>query len=224
MIPELSTTLAVQRPSGQWTVLFRHQPYAPALWVLLFAAGEELMASGYFGSQWESISAQRVLADHPVGYQTTVGQAQRRLVARLEPLRRFGGAWRPFSLARVLALALAGIPAAWLLRFDASPVTLTRGSRYAELMGAALGAARRLGEEPPTDEAAALSLLVAMAHGLNPESLLVAPNDDGTTEVARLWPREGVVVRAALLGTPVECPTDYVEAMTRARKQWEASW
>lgn len=218
---DLTTTLAVWRPSRQWTMLFKHEPYAPALWSLLFDPTETLMASTHFAAEWPEISARAVIADHVVGYRTTAGQARERLVARLDPVRTFEEGWRAFSLTRALALSLAAIPADWPLRFDASAVTLARGSRYGDLMAAAISAASDLAAKPPASEDEALRLLLAMAHGMNPETLLVAP---AHTVATMPWPRDGTTVGYELLGTPVDCPTSHVETMTRARRQWESRW
>lgn len=216
------TTLAVWRPSRQWTILFQHEPYASALWALLFEPGELLMASERFGAEWPHVSAEAVIADHVVGYRTTTGLGRERLVARLDRVRGFPEAWRAFSLTRALALALAAIPAEWPLRLDASNVTLSRGSRYADLLAAAVSAATDLGNSPPNTEGDALRLLLAMAHGMNPETPLLAPLTETFSALA--WPPDGVLVSYELLGKPVDCPTSHVESMTRARHQWQASW
>jgi hypothetical protein len=221
---EKTTYLSVWRPSNQWTTLFSHTPYAPGLWALLFTPDETLMASTRFGPQWPELSAEQVVADHVVGYQTTAVRARERLVARLEPIRNFAEAWRVFSLTRALALAIAGLPADWPLRFDASEVTLAQGSRYAELIAAAVAAAGRLGSAPPTSDEEVLQLLLEMIHGMNPESSLRAPSTPEHTAVYLNWPRDGKAVDRALLGTPEYCPTSHVELMTRARHQWETSW
>lgn len=221
---EKTTSLGVWRPSRQWTTLFSHSPYAPTLWALLFTPEESLMASEHFGSRWPQISAEEVVADHVVGYKSTVGQARERLVARLEPLRQFRQPWRAFSLTRALALALAAIPAEWPLRFDASSATLAQGSRYTELMAAAIGTATGLGISPPSNEQAALRALLEMAHGMNPETPLRPPSVVDSAAPFAAWPTEGQQVDYALLGKPEYCPTSHVEMMTRARRQWEASW
>ncbi len=221
---ELKTVLSVWRPSRQWTILFDHEPYAPALWALLFDPTETLMASTHFGEEWPRRSAEAVQADHVIGYRSSAGQARERLVARLEPLRAFPEAWRAFSLTRALALSLAAIPSEWPLRFDASSVTLHHGGRYTELIAAAVQAAARLASDPPQRDAEAVDVLVAMAHGLNPETLLHPPVAAGGAQAELAWPRDGTVVARALLGRPVDCPTSHVEAMTRARRHWEARW
>lgn len=222
---DLTTTLAVWRPSQQWTVMFQHQPYAPALWSLLFSPNETLAASDHFGDQWPRVSAEAVVADHVVGYRTSAGQARERLMKRLEPVRQLADAWRVFSLSRALGLALAPLPADWPLRLDASAVTLSQGSRYADLMAAAVMAAAELGTRRPTSDRHALQALLAMAHGMNPQTILAAPIDDFEGAGSPLpWPKEGGAVSRALMGTPGEVPSSHVETMTRARQQWEASW
>ncbi|MBA3530631.1 MAG: hypothetical protein H0T73_01735 [Ardenticatenales bacterium] len=221
---EKTTSLSVWRPSDQWTSLFSHTPYAPALWALLFTPDETLMASTRFGAEWPALSAEQVVADHIVGYQSTAGRAKERLVARLDPIRSFTESWRAFSLTRALALAIAGLPGEWPLRFDASAVTLAQGSRYADLMAAAVAAAARLGTAPPTNDQEALHLLLEMVHGMNPESPLRAPPLPESRSAFLHWPREGKLVDRALLGAPEYCPTSHVEQMTRARHQWEESW
>ncbi|MGH2543924.1 MAG: hypothetical protein ACRDIB_14070 [Ardenticatenaceae bacterium] len=221
---DLDTTLAVWRPSRRWTILFRHDPYAPALWALLFDARETIRASEHFGAEWPRRSAQAVVADHMIGYRTSVGQARERLVARLEPLRAFAEAWRAFSLTRALALSLAGIPPDWPLFFDGSAATLRQGGRYAELMALAVETAGRLAGDPPRSDASALDALLTMAHGMNPETALRVPESSENPSLDMGWPREGASVSRALLGIPVDCPTSYVEAMTRARRRWEARW
>jgi hypothetical protein len=221
---DLVTTLAVYRPSKQWTVLFQHAPYAPALWALLFNPDETLLASEHFGSEWPQVSAGAVIADHVVGYRTSAGKARERLVERLGPIRGFAEAWRVFSLTRALALSLAALPEAWPLRLDASNVTVKQGSRYGDLLAAGIGAAARLDTEPPRSDLEAVRALVAMAHGLNPETPFHAPADDAPGVLYLRWPEEGQVAGRNLLGRPVDCPSNYVEAMTRARHRWEASW
>ncbi len=221
---DLTTTLAVWRPSRQWTILFEHDPYAPALWALLFDPSETLKASERFGAEWPRISAESVIADHVVGYRTTAGLGRERLVSRLGPLRAFGEAWRAFSLTSALALSLAAIPADWPLRFDGSKATLRHGARYSDLMGSAIKVAAALGSSPPPSDADALRALVDIAHGMNPETLLRAPDPSATPTLEGAWPKEGTTVSRALLGTPVDCPTSHVEAMTRARRRWEARW
>jgi hypothetical protein len=222
---DLITTLAVLRPTQQWTTMFKHEPYAPALWALLFSPNETLSASDHFGDEWPRVSAETVIADHVIGYRTTVGQARERLMKRLEPVRHLAEAWRVFSLARALSLALAPVPADWLLRLDASTVTLNQGSRYADLMAAAVLAAAELGTRRPTDDRQALRALLSMAHGMNPQTALAAPIDDFEGSGSPLpWPKDGLAVSRALIGIPYEVPTSHVETMTRARHQWEASW
>lgn len=221
---DLTTTLAVWRPSRQWTILFEHAPYAPALWALLFEPSETLKASERFGAEWPRISAEAVVAEHVVGYRTTVGLARERLVSRLGPLRAFGEAWRAFSLTSALALSLAGIPADWPLRFDGSAATLRHGGRYSDLMSGAIQVAAALGSNPPPSDVEALVSLVNIAHGMNPETLLRAPEKTTLPALDGAWPREGAIVSRALLGSPVDCPTSHVEAMTRARRRWEARW
>jgi hypothetical protein len=221
---DLATTLAVFRPSKQWTVLFQHAPYAPALWALLFNPDDALMASEHFGHEWPGISADAVIADHVVGYRTSAGKARERLVARLGPVRGFAEAWRAFSLTRALALSLAALPASWPLRLDASNVTVKQGSRYGDLLAAGIGTAARLETEPPRSDLEAVRALVAIAHGLDPETPFHAPADDAPGVLYLRWPEEGQVAGRSLLGQPVDCPSSYVEAMTRARHRWEASW
>ncbi|MDQ4074743.1 MAG: hypothetical protein M3220_00700 [Chloroflexota bacterium] len=221
---QLVTTLAVWRPSHQWTVLFEHEPYAPALWALLFDPPERLHASERFGKEWPRISAEAVITDHVAGYLTTVGQARERLVERLGQVRTLPEAWRAFSLTRALALSLAAIPANWPLRFDASTVTLRQGGRYGDLLEAAIESAKKLAADPPENDAEAVQLLVRIAHGMNPETPLVAPDSEVIAHLDATWPEEGTTVSRALLGIPVDCPTSHVEAMTHARRNWIASW
>lgn len=219
----LTTTLSTQRPTGSWTILFKHRPYAPALWALLFDPEERVLADVHFGDQWPRISAQSVITNHVVGYRTRARDAKERLVARLEPVHRFPEAWRAFSLTRALALALAAVPGEWPIRFDASSATLARGSRYSDLMATAIAAASELATRPPRSDEEALRVLMRMSNGLNPETTLQAA-DGPSTFVTRGWPEDGATVRKQLLGTAVECPTSHVEAMTRARRRWEATW
>lgn len=221
---DLTTTLAVWRPSQQWTILFEHTPYAPALWALLFDPEETLLASQLFGAEWPRISAEAVLTDHVAGYRTTAGQAKDRLVRRLGPLRAFQEAWRAFSLTSALALALTGLPNEWPLRFDASHVTLRQGGRYPELLEMAVKSAATLATEPPASDAMAVQTLLSMAHGMNPQTILQPPPHEDNPTLHDSWPPDGVVVRQALLGNPVNCPTSHVKAMTRARRRWEAEW
>jgi hypothetical protein len=221
---DLETTLSVWRPSQQWTTLFRYDPYAPALWALLYEPNEELMASERFGAEWPRISAEAVITDHVAAYQTSAGKARERLVERLEPVRVFGEAWRAFSLTRALALSLAALPAEWPLRFDASRVTLRQGERYSELLKGAIRAASRLSVEPPGSDSEAVRVLVNIAHGMNPTTALQAPDEGSLPSLHRVWPADGSIVGQALLGVPVNCPSSYVDAMTRARRRWEAGW
>ena len=230
---DLMTMLTVWRPSHQWTILFQHKPYASALWALLFDPDETLMASEYFGNEWQYIQNKHI-ADHVVGYRTTAGEARERLVKRLGPVRGFTEPWRAFSLTRALALSLAAVPPNWPLRLDASCISpkgaanpkgaskMTLGARYAELMAVAVNAAAELANNPPQHDISATRLLLAMTHGMNPETLLRSPSDGSATYLA--WPKLGTVVEYELLGKPVECPSSYVESMTRARHQWQARW
>lgn len=217
----LLTTVAVLRPSHKWTVLFEHQPYGAALWALLFDPDESLMASEHLKNEWQNISKTGI-ADHVIGYQTTIGKARERLVKRLGPVRGFSQAWRAFSLTRALALSLAAIPADWPLRFDGRNVTMTRGTHYAQLMAVAVAAAAKLGNKPPQRDIEAIGLLLAMTHGMNPETPLVAPSDESSIYLP--WPKFGTLVAYELLGKPVECPTSYVDTMTRVRHQWQTRW
>lgn len=222
MADDLRTTLAVWRPSQRWTVLFEHTPYAPALWALLFDPSETIMATEHFGEAWGDISAQTVMVDHVIGYRTTAGKAKERLVARLEQARNYSTVWRALSLTKALALALLAIPAAWPLRLDASDVTIARGGQYADLMAAAVQAASELGNRALNDETEALRALLAMAHGLNPETILAAPSSFATPQLP--WTQEGASISYALLGKPVECPTSHLEPMSKARHEWASRW
>lgn len=205
----LTTTLAVWRPARQqWTTLFEHEPYGAALWALLFDADEGL-----------SIGTSERIA----GYQTTVGQARDRLVARLGPIRYITQVWRSLSLARALALSLAPIPSTWRLRFDARAVMLDRsGERYEELLAAAVAAASELATYSPNQEREAFRCLLAMTHGMNPETPLSAPLEYHGRDLQ--WTKDSKIVEYALLGKPVDCPTSHVESMTSARRQWQARW
>ena len=224
---DLMTTLAIWRPSQQWTILFQHKPYGATLWALLFDSHETLMASNYFGEAWHN-SPKKSESDYVIGYQTTAGKARDRLVKRLGPVRGFTEPWRAFSLTRALALSLAAIPASWPLCFDASAVTIEtnetiiRSTHYVELMAVAIKAAEELGQHPPSRDIDATRLLLAMTHGMNPETPLVAPSNELDSSLP--WPTSGSAVEYELLGQPVECPSSYVETMTRARHQWQARW
>jgi hypothetical protein len=222
MADELRTTLAVWRPSQRWTVLFEHTPYAPALWALLFDPSETLTAADHFGDEWGRISAQSVMVDHVIGYRTTAGKAKERLVARLEQARNYPSVWRALSLTKALALALLALPATWPLRLDASSVTISRGGQYADLMGAAIQAATELGTRTLKDETEALRALLAMAHGLNPETVLSAPTSFADPHLP--WVQDGGAIAYALLGKPIECPTSHLEQMTKARNEWSQRW
>jgi hypothetical protein len=222
MADDIRTTLAVWRPSRQWTVLYEHSPYAPALWALLFDPSESLTAAEHFGPEWERISAQTVMVDHVVGYRTTAGKDKERLVARLEQARTFPMVWRALSLTKALALSLLALPSSWPVRLDASTVTIARGGQYADLMGAAIQAASELGARALRDETEALRALLAMAHGLNPETILAAPSSFFEPHLP--WPRDAATIAYALLGKPVECPTSHLEHMTRARQEWGQRW
>lgn len=204
----LSTTLDVRRPSKKWTTLFRHDAYAPALWALLFSPEDAVYNHND--------------DDHLAGFLTTVGQARHRLVARLEPLRQFDGVWRPVSLASALALCIAGVPDEWPLRFDADGVVRQQGNSFGSLLQIGVQQAASLAPDPPTSEGDATARFVALIHALNPETLLASPLDGQPLEHA--WPAEPLVVEGQLLGVPVECPTSHVEAMTRSRRRWQASW
>ncbi len=222
MADELRTTLAVWRPSQRWTVLFEHTPYAPALWALLFDPSETLTAADHFGEEWDQISAQSVMVDHVIGFRTTAGKAKERLVARLEQARNYPTVWRALSLTKALALALLAIPAQWTLRLDASSVTISRGGQYADLMGAAIQAASELGNRTLKDETEALRALLAMAHGLNPETVLTPPSSFYEPQLP--WTQDGAAISYALLGKPVECPTSHLEQMTKARQEWATTY
>jgi len=224
---DLMTTLAVWRPSQQWTVLFQHKPYGATLWALLFDSDDTLLASEHFGDASHK-NIEKNESDYVIGYKTSAGKARDRLVKRLGPVRGFTEAWRAFSLTRALALSLAAIPENWPLCFDASSVTIEtngttiRSTHYVELMAAAVKAAAELGHNPPRREVDAIALLLTMTHGMNPETLLLPPSDKLNPSLP--WPNSGTVVEYELLGQPVECPSSYVETMTRARHQWQARW
>lgn len=224
---DLMTTLAVWRPSEQWTVLFQHKPYGATLWALLFDSDEILLASEHFGDAWHK-RTEKNESNHVIGYKTTAGKARDRLVKRLGPVRGFTEAWRAFSLTRALALSLAAIPADWPLCFDASSVTIEtdettiRSTHYVELMAAAVNAAVGLGHHPPRREIDAIRLLLTMTHGMNPETPLLPPSDKLNPSLP--WSDSGTLVEHELLGEAVECPSSYVETMTRARHQWRACW
>ncbi|MCB0078103.1 MAG: hypothetical protein KDD73_11885 [Anaerolineales bacterium] len=205
----LATTLAVRRPTDRWTTLFRHDQYAPALWALLF-------------SEEEAVYGSRDGDERLVGFQTTVNAARKRLVARLEPLRSFEMAWRPLSLASALAICIAGIPGEWPLRFDAASAVRHQESDFGRLLTAAIGQAAAFAQRPPTTSREALSRLMAIIHGMNPETVLAAPATGQLLE--GVWPADALVVEGALLGVPVECPTSHVDSMTRSRRRWQASW
>ena len=219
---QFSTTLDVWRPSGQWTTLFRYDSYAPALWALLFDPSDVVYASDYFGNDWPRVSAEAVITDLVVGYQTTVIEARKRLVDRLGPLRGYAEAWRALSLSSALAICIAGIPNAWKLRLDASGAALHHGGRYSDLLQLAVRQATSLATDPPDANNAAVERLLDIAHAMNPETILHVPEDGLSVEQA--WPQDALRVEGALLGVPVECPTSHVESMTRSRRRWQASW
>lgn len=218
----LRTTLTVWRPSGQWTTLFQHRPYAPGLWALIFKPNEVLVAKEYFKEDQLSNLPEKIKPDQVIGYSTTAGQARERLVSRLGPVRSFEEVWRAFSLTRALALSLAAIPSDWEVRFDASSVILARNNRYTELMAAAISVATDLAKQPPKRDYEAMNSLLAMVHGMNPETPLQAAIDPRMALLS--WSTNAKMVEYELLGKAVECPTDYVDAMTRARYQWQERW
>jgi hypothetical protein len=218
----LRTTLAVWRPSGQWTTLFQHRSYAAGLWALIFEPNEVLVAKEHFQEdEWSSLS-DKISPKQVVGYSTSAGEARERLVSRLGPVRRFDEVWRAFSLTRALALSLAAIPTDWTVRFDASSVIIARNNRYTELMSAAISVATDLAKQPPERDTEAMNSLLAMVHGMNPETPLKAAIDPRMAFLS--WSTNAKIVEYELLGKAVECPTDYVDAMTRARYQWQERW
>lgn len=221
---EPKTTLDVWRPSERWTTLFDHRPFVAPLWTLLFDTDESVLASEYYGDHWEGIAERQTIADHIVAYQTVVGKARDRLVSRLGPLLRFGEAWRVFSLGRVMALTLAPIPSDWPLRLDASSAMRARGPRYAQFLGHAVATANRLPAQVLAQESDALALLMDILRGAVPQGGLPVADRPLASLAPLGWPVAGNEMRDALLGRAVDCPTSHVEAMTRARKQWEASW
>src|SRR5699024_1629450 len=123
-------------------------------------------------------------------------------------------AWRALSLSSALAICIAGIPNDWKLRLDASAATLGHGGRYSDLLQVAVRHAASMASEPPTANNAAVERVLAIAHAMNPETVLHVPDDGLSVEHA--WPEDALEVEGALLGVPVECPTSHVESMTRS--------